>query len=176
MPNISYKCGFQSARRGDEQQLADYRGDPRGSSILAKLGIIGLNQIDFLKTFRELTSGTPPTPSVVIGGRHILQNSITVSASMASKDTIPARETGALCRLEPATMPSAVNSMLMDAGGLDANDNGFFDLDEPQPQPVPKASSNLVPDSQMRPQAIYHLPDDIKFGEFNDDEEILAFA
>ncbi|RMJ05019.1 hypothetical protein CDV36_014307 [Fusarium kuroshium] len=124
----------------------------------------GLDVAGFLEIFREPAYGAPPTSSVVMGGQHMLQNSVTASTSVASKDAIP------------ATTASVVNSMLVDAGGLHVDDDGLFDLDEPQPQPVPKASSNLVPESQTRPQAIHHLPGGVEFGGFNDDEEMLAFA
>ncbi|KAM6513382.1 ATP-dependent DNA helicase sgs1 [Fusarium falciforme] len=163
---------------GDEVRLDDLTDEIHAleQGLVETIDGSGLDVAGFLETFREPTSGAPPAPSVVMGGQHMLQDSVTVPASVASKDAIPARETGAPCRPEPATTPSAVNSMLVDAGGLDADDDGFSDLDEPQPQPVPKAASNLVPDSQTRPQAIHHLPDDVEFGELNDDEEMLAFA
>ncbi|KAI8710519.1 hypothetical protein NCS52_01569100 [Fusarium sp. LHS14.1] len=163
---------------GDEVRLDDLTDEIHAveQGLVETIDGSGLDVAGFLETFRKPTSGTPPAPSVVMGGQHMLQNCVTVSASVASKDAIPARETGAPCRPEPATTPSAVNSMLVDAGGLDADDDGFSDLDEPQPQPAPRAASNLVPASQTRPQAIHHLPDDVEFGEFNDDEEMLAFA
>ncbi|KAK2136955.1 hypothetical protein NOF04DRAFT_1391327 [Fusarium oxysporum II5] len=150
----------------------------------------------FLATTKTSHLGPAPAPVVVLGTQPVFQNN--VNMSMASRDAIPASETGtqvedddpsALFPRDPTRasgapyqqgriLKSRPASLIPVDAEFDVSDEEPSDPEDIQSRTQarpPNIFPHLSSSSRRTPQATHHRACD-EFSDFSDDEEMLAFA
>ncbi|WKT39212.1 hypothetical protein QSH57_001031 [Fusarium oxysporum f. sp. vasinfectum] len=150
----------------------------------------------FLATTKTSHLGPAPAPVVVLGTQPVFQNN--VNMSMASRDAIPASETGtqvedddpsALFPRDPTRASGAPYqqgrilkyrpaSLIPVDAEFDVSDEEPSDPEDIQSRTQarpPNIFPHLSSSSRRTPQATHHRACD-EFSDFSDDEEMLAFA